>query len=115
LTASYGIGAKFAKISSDNAEVIWENDDTLSSQFTTCVEHNGVLYGIHGRQDVGVAALRAFNPETGEVLWSEDGFGMATLILAGDKILAMKIEGELVLLEANPKSYEELASATIFN
>ena len=30
----------------------------MSSQYATCVEKDGYLYGINGRQDVGVARLR---------------------------------------------------------
>lgn len=115
LTSSYGIGAKLANFTKDSAEVVWENDDTLSSQFTTSVIYQGVLYGIHGRQDYGGAALRAIDPLTGKIYWSEDGFGTATLILAGDKILALKTDGELVLIAASKTGYKQLASAEIFD
>jgi outer membrane protein assembly factor BamB len=115
LTSSYGIGAKLVNITKDSAEIVWENDDTLSSQFTTSVIYQGVLYGIHGRQDVGGASLRAIDPLTGKIYWSEERFGSATLILAGDKILALKTEGELVLVAAAKTGYKQLASAEIFD
>ena len=115
LTASSGIGAKLARITNDSANVVWESDESLSSQFTTSVPRQGVLYGIHGRQDIGQAALRAIDPLTGKVLWSEEGFGMATLILAEDKILAMKTSGELVLFAANRSGYKQLAAAEPFD
>jgi outer membrane protein assembly factor BamB len=114
LTSSYGIGAKLANLTKNSAEVVWENDDTLSSQFTTSVIYQGVLYGIHGRQDVGGASLRAIDPLSGKIYWSEDRFGSATLILAGDKILALKTEGELVLIAASKTGYKQLAVAEIF-
>ena len=44
------------------ATTVWDSDDVMSSQYTTCVEKDGYLYGIDGRQDVGVARLRCFDP-----------------------------------------------------
>ena len=58
LTASYGIGAAYGKIAKDKFEILWTNDDTLSSQYVTPVEVAGVLYGIHGREDAGAGELR---------------------------------------------------------
>jgi outer membrane protein assembly factor BamB len=114
VSASYGVGAEWAKIGAREAKEVWANDDVMSSQYTTCVEHEGTLYGIDGRQDVGVARLRAFDPRTGRVLWTEEGFGTGGLIVAGDKLLIMRTEGELVLAEASPKEFRPLARAKLF-
>ena len=62
VTASYGIGAVLAKIGQDGATVVWRDRDILASQYTTCVEKDGILYGIHGRQDGPPAELRCFDP-----------------------------------------------------
>lgn len=115
VTASYGVGAVYAKIGQDEAEFEWADDDTLSSQYTTCVEDDGVLYGIHGRQDIGRASLRCIDPAGHKVLWSEDGFGYATLIKADGKLLVMKTDGELVLAELNRSSYRELDRAQLLD
>ncbi len=115
VSASYGVGAQWAKIGARDAKEVWANDDVMSSQYTTCVERDGILYGIDGRQDVGVARLRAFDPRTGRVLWTEEGFGTGGLILAGDKLLIMRTEGELVLAEASPMAFRPLARAKLFD
>ena len=114
-TASYGIGSTFAKITKDHAEPQWEADEILSSQYTTSVLLNGWLYGIDGRQDQGNPSLRCFDPLTRKVAWTEDGFGMATLILADNKLVCMKTNGTLTLAAASPKGYQELATAKLFN
>ena len=62
VSASYGVGATWAKIGPQGATPVWESDEVMSSQYTTCVEKDGVLYGIDGRQDLGVGRLRAFDP-----------------------------------------------------
>jgi outer membrane protein assembly factor BamB len=114
VTASYGIGAKLAQIGPDGAQVIWEKDDVLSSQYTTPIEHDGFLYGIDGRQDVGIAELRCIELATGVVRWSEAGFGTANLIGVDDKLLIQKTSAELVLAAANPDRFTPLATARIF-
>jgi outer membrane protein assembly factor BamB len=114
LSSSYGIGATFAKIGRDKADTLWESDDIMSSQYTTCVSQDGVLFGIDGRQDQGIARLRCFDPKTQRVQWTEPDFGMATLILADGKLISMKTNGELVLAAANPQKFQRLAAAKVF-
>jgi outer membrane protein assembly factor BamB len=108
LTASYGVGAVLARVTRSGAEEVWRKSDVMSSQYTTPVAHDGVLYGIDGRDDIPPAHLRCIDPKTGRVLWSEDNFGYATLVRAGDKLIVVTTGGELVLARANPKAYEEL-------
>ena len=113
VTASYRIGSVFAKISGGDAEVLWRDPTILASQYTTCVENGGYLFGIHGRQDGPLAELRCFDPRTRKVLWGVSSFGYATLVLAGDKLLILKTDGTLVLAAANPNKYEELARTQV--
>ncbi|MFN9371446.1 MAG: PQQ-binding-like beta-propeller repeat protein [Planctomycetaceae bacterium] len=113
LSASYGIGAVMAKISPDKATPIWETNDSLSSQYTTSVLHDGMLYGVHGRADGGDASLRCVDPQTGKVLWSRDGFGVAHAILADDKLLLIKDDGTLVLVRPDPARCVELGEARV--
>lgn len=115
VSASYGVGAQWAKIGANEATKVWANDDVMSSQYTTCVEKDGFLYGIDGRQDTGTARLRAFDPRTGNIQWTEEDFCTGNLILAGDKVLIMRTDGELLLVEATPKRYHPLARARLFD
>jgi len=113
VTASYGIGGVLAKIGTDNAEVLWRDPKVLASQYTTCVEHEGCLFGIHGRQDGRPADLKCFNPKSRQVRWTEPLFGYATLLKAGDRLLILKTDGVLVLAAANLDRYEEIARARV--
>lgn len=115
LTASYGVGAVLAQIGRGGAETLWREDDLLSSQYTTPVAVGKVLYGIDGRQDLGVARLRAIDVDSRRVLWTEEGFGYATLIEADGKLVIVKTDGELVLAEANPKRFVLLARTRLFS
>jgi len=113
VTANYGIGALLAKIKPDNVEVLWRDRDVMASQYTTCVEHDGNLYGVEGRQDGPPADLRCFDAKARKVLWTQPSFGYATLIRAGNKLLIFTTDGTLVLAAVNPHKYEELARQQI--
>jgi len=115
VSASYGVGAVAAKLEFNDAPTLWRRDDVMSSQYVTCVYRDGYLYGVDGRQDVGVARLRCFDPRKGDVKWTVEDFGVASLILAGDKALALKTDGQLVLFRPNPERYEPLAEAKLFD
>ena len=110
VTASYGVGAKLVKMRTDEVLAVWENDDTLSSQYNTPVIPKGHLYGIHGREDIGVAELRCVDLKTGTIKWTRDNFYTANLILADDKLIAINNEGQSYLIAADAKAYKELGS-----
>ena len=114
LTASYGIGAVLLKPAQGKFEALWSGDDVLSSQYNTPVEKDGFIYGVHGREDIGRAALRCVEASSGKVKWTEDDFGVAHLIAAGDKLLLVRINGELMLAQASPEKFESLASFRAF-
>jgi outer membrane protein assembly factor BamB len=114
-SASYGVGAVFASLDGGGAKSLWANDDTLSSQYATPVEQEGFLFGIHGREDVGVAELRCVEAATGKVRWSQEGYGVAHAILADGKLLLQKADGHIALAAADSTKYRELASAQIKN
>ena len=115
VTANYGVGARLVNVAGEKPKMVWIDDDVMSSQYTTLIELAGTLYGIHGRQDLGVAKLRAVDPQTKKIYWTEDDFGTGNLILADGKLLIMKTDGKLILAEPSTKEYRELASAKIFD
>ncbi|MFN0056583.1 MAG: PQQ-binding-like beta-propeller repeat protein [Planctomycetales bacterium] len=115
LSASYGVGAVFARFDKSTATTVWANNDTMSSQYATCVRLGDYLYGSDGRHDVGSARLRCFEAKTGKVQWSQEDFGVAALILADRKLVIVRDDGTLILAEANPQKYRELGKARIFS
>ena len=113
VSASYGVGAVFAKLGADEPQVVWSNDDVMSQQFTTCVHHEGFLYGTDGREDIGVGTLRCIEAKTGKVQWSVDGFGIAHVILADGKLLIQHVDGQLTLAQADSTKFTKLAGARV--
>jgi hypothetical protein len=113
VSASYGVGAVWAKLDRNSAKEVWRSDEVMSSQYTTCVYHDGALLGIDGRQDLPPAHLRCFDPRTKKIHWTEENFGTGNLILAGDKLLILKTDGELVLAAADKTRFRPLARSQV--
>ena len=109
MTASYGIGAEMHQLSDTGLRKTWSSDDSLSSQYNTPIYDRSHLYGIHGREDVGVAELRCVDAANGHVVWRKKQFGVANMLLAGDTIIAITGGGEIVLFRASPTKYAEMA------
>ena len=61
----------------------------------------------------GEGPLQCIELATGDVLWSADGFGPGNCILVGEDLIALSDAGEVVLVEANPDEYRELARAQV--
>ena len=57
--------------------------------------------------------LKCVEVATGKTQWEQPGFGAGQVILVGDKLLALSDQGELVVVEATPKSYKEIARAKV--
>ena len=113
VTASYGIGASFRKISLQGAQPVWANDNVMSSQYSTCVYHDGYLYGAHGREDAGVAELRCVQAQSGKVMWSQANFGVTHTILAGKHLLLFNTKGQLTLAVASAERFQKLQQHSV--
>ncbi len=109
VTASYGVGAKLVQLDKNQFKPIWENDDSLSSQYNTPVLVGDYLYGIHGREDLGTPELRCVEFATGKVMWSETLPGTAHLIHADGKMIAVTNEGTAILFLPGEKKFSEIS------
>ena len=114
VSASYGTGAALLEINGSGYKKIWANDDSMSNHYSTSVHRDGYLYGFHGRQEEG-QALRCVQLSTGKVMWDVDGYGAGTVILAGDRLLILRENGELVLAPAVPEAFKPSAHAHILD
>jgi len=111
VTASYGVGSVLAAFDTRACRPLWQGLAPLASQYCTPVVRGGDIYCIDGRDDLPPADLVCFEAETGRERWRERGFGYGTLLAADGKLLAVKADGEIVLLAENPARFEPLARA----
>jgi outer membrane protein assembly factor BamB len=112
LSASYGAGATLLQIDGSSVKQLWDSDEALSNHYASSVYHDGYVYGYHGRQEFG-QSLRAIELKTGKVQWNFDHFGAGTITLAGDKLLLMREDGELVVALATPKEFRPISRAQL--
>ena len=113
VSAAYRVGARYARLSDGKAQIIWQNDNVMSSQYSTCVFHQGHLYGTHGREDFANGEFRCVEASSGKLQWKSPGTGVGHVILVNDRMLMLNHEGRLRLARASPDKYQELASASV--
>ena len=63
----------------------------------------------HGRHGSGTLNKKG----KGKAKWTKNGFGIATLILADNKLVILKADGHLVLAEASAEGYRQLSAARV--
>lgn len=119
VSSGYGIGGGACEVKRDGDKwqvtELWRspgNRDT-AAHWSTAVVHEGYLYGCYGHGEYGRGPLKCIDIRTGEVMWQEAGFGPGQVIMAGERLLATSDAGVLKIIEANPRSYKELASADV--
>jgi outer membrane protein assembly factor BamB len=112
VSAEYGPGAGVLRFDGSKLTDVWSSDDVLSNHYATSVYSDGYLYGFHGRQEFG-QSFRAVEFQTGKVRWSQDRFGAGSVTLAGNRLLILRENGEMVLAAASPDGFKPLARAQI--
>jgi len=115
LSSSYGVGALALDFSAGlSPKELWSGEDSLTSHYATAVLDEGVLYGYHGRQEQ-IQSLRAIDLATGKVFWDAQGFGAGTVTLAGERLLLLREDGELVIAEATREAFRVISRAQVLS
>lgn len=112
ISAEYGPGAGVFRMAGNTLTELWSSNDVLSNHYATSVHRDGILYGYHGRQELG-PSLRAVELGTGKVRWTVDGFRGGSITMAGNRLILMRESGELVMADATPNRFRQLAAAQV--
>jgi outer membrane protein assembly factor BamB len=106
LSAGYGHGAAVFEVrrAGDRLEArtVWENQ-RMKNKFSSSVLHDGHIYGLDE------SILACVEAATGEMKWKGGRYGYGQILLAGNHVIVLTEEGELVLVNATPARHEELA------
>ncbi len=114
ISAAYDTGAQLLRLRDGKPEKVWSNNESLSLHYSTPALRDGFLYGLHGRHDFpGGTELRCVEWKTGKVRWGKPGLSGANVLLAGDSLLVLTENGELVRVAADPEKFHELERAQI--
>lgn len=115
LFISTGYGGRSARgalfqLGEDPPLEIWRNDK-LGTRTSSAVLHGGHVYCV---SENSRGQLMCFNLRDGAVVWSEPRFApYGTLMIAGEKLVVLDEKGELVIADATPDGYRELARAKV--
>ena len=114
-SVGYGVGGGACKIvkrgDGFTAEELWyiPGNKLLANHWSTPVCKDGYLYGIFCFKKFKTGPLKCVELATGKIKWEQPGFGQGNVILVGDRLLALTDYGDLVVVEAAPAAYKELA------
>ena len=108
-SAGYSVGSQVVEIERGNkVKKLWFKENRLMNHWSTPIAKDGYLYGIYEFKKYGKAPLQCVHLESGEIKWTERGFGPGNCILVGDKLVVLSDAGEVVIAAATPDTYEEL-------
>jgi outer membrane protein assembly factor BamB len=120
LISSITLGTALVSLESEGGKTIvkkdWMTPDVTCYFSTPVAVGLDYVYVVTGSFLVKSAKLHCMEVKTGKVLWTKDRVGEyhASLTRTGDdKLLMVEESGNLVLVEPNPKKYEELARSKI--
>lgn len=84
----------------------------LRNQMAPGVLIDGHVYAVDG--DAGdECALKCLELTSGQVRWSQEGLGLATLIAVGTRLVVLSESGELLLAPATPEGFAPTARAAV--
>ncbi|MGA2864352.1 MAG: PQQ-binding-like beta-propeller repeat protein [Verrucomicrobiota bacterium] len=114
-SAGYEIGGAACQIVKKTegfeAKELWrvKGDNAVASLWSTPVCKDGYLYGMISFKKFGQGPLKCVDLKTGQVKWEQPGFGAGQVLLAGNGLLALADDGQLVLVDPSPDAYKEVA------
>jgi outer membrane protein assembly factor BamB len=111
ISSGYNKGCALMKISGGDVTKIWQNRN-MRNHINCSVLWEGNIYGFDG-QVGGGGKLTCIDLATGEKKWAQGGMGTGSLMIADGKLIILGEKGKLVIAEASPEGYKELASAEI--
>jgi outer membrane protein assembly factor BamB len=116
-SAGYGVGAAAWRIEKHGQKLVpallWRAANKLINHWSTPVVKDGHLYGMFSFKEYGAGPLKCVELASGEERWAHEGFGPGNCILVGETLVALSDTGEVVLVEARPEAYRELARADV--
>jgi outer membrane protein assembly factor BamB len=107
LSSGYNRGCALYQFTSSDFTELWRNKK-MRNHFNSCVLWKGYIYGVDDGDSISCLDFK-----TGQVKWSQKGFGKGSLMLADGKLIILSDKGKLAIAEASPTEYKELASAQI--
>jgi outer membrane protein assembly factor BamB len=110
-SSGYGKGCVLLEFGGSGFKEIYQNKN-MRNHANSCILWEGHLYGFDG-QVGGGGKLVCLDFQTGERKWEQGGLGTGALMLADGKLIVISERGDLVVAEASPAAYRELARTKV--
>jgi|GEM_PF-1801333 len=108
-----GQGTRVIDFSQGSPKTVWASDRSQYA-FTPIIIHNGYAY-TRTQKKSGQFILNCVDIETGMQTWQQLIGHWGSLMLAGDKLIAINGEGQIKLIKADPAGYQLLGEASIYD
>lgn len=109
VSSGYNVGSVMFRLRSGRLEQQYAHRN-MRNHFNNSILYKGNLYGFDGNSNLGrVVRLTCMDFETGEIKWKEAGLGCGALIIANGHLLILSDRGDLVLADASPDGFTEIA------
>jgi len=115
VSSSYRVGSVWAKIGSGDPELTTSGESLLATQYATPVKHNGLLYAVDGRQDIGDASIKCIDPVNQKVVWEESGFEYGSVVRVNNDVLFLTCGGELIRFDADQSGFRQRHRSTVLD
>jgi outer membrane protein assembly factor BamB len=118
-SAGYGIGSGVCRVDRyskpPSVTEVWRlrHNEPVANYWSTPIYKQGHLFGIFGFKKFATAPMKCVELATGNVKWTQPGFGHGNVIMAASTLLTLTGAGELVLVQPSSEAYRELARAKI--
>ena len=108
VSTGYNEGAALFDVATSQAVELWF-EKNMQTWLNTSVFWEGYLYGPNDRDKT----LTCMERDSGWIVWTQEGFGNGSVMLAGGKLIGLSEGGELCIAEASPAGYRELGKGRI--
>jgi outer membrane protein assembly factor BamB len=114
---SDNLGSALVGFGGRQPQFIWSNNKE-GSEIGSPVLVGGYIYASYGGPNVSDASIRCMDPSTGQILWEERPQGkenesVISMMAADGKLIILTSKGILLVAEANPSSYKEIARCSV--
>lgn len=96
---------------------VWSSQgakSVLRNEWQTSILMDGYLYGFDNVGGAGpITHFTCIDAKNGARKWQQVRFGKGNLIAADGKLFLSTMQGELIVVKANPSKYEELGRKTV--
>jgi hypothetical protein len=112
ISSDYQAGCALLEVSADGPgfkarPVYVRRDKLMRNHFSTCVLHDGCLYGFDVSGHGSVGRLKCVDLRTAEQKWETGALARGSVLYADGHLLALAQDGVLALVEATPEGFRQ--------